>query len=624
MEKEKLCLRCMRKIGDNNICPYCRNDQSEPQTAPYLPLKCTVGGKYLVGKLVSSDGEGNTYYAFDTERKTPVTLREFFPKGLVSRGEDNYCLVNVGKATDFINTKSEFGRLWGTISGLAGHSSLCPVYDIVEDMGTTYAVTEYLGECKTLREFLLEKTQGCISWSEAEILFMPVLTALEDMHKAGIVHGGISPTTLMLDKNGKLKITGCRIREIRHERGLLEKDITDGYAAVEQYGFSEGLGEYSDVYAVAATLYRALIGSVPMSAAQRLTNDKLMIPGKFAEQLPAYVINALVNALQILPGDRTQTVEMLHAEITASPAAAAASVEISRANAPVYEPPVPMMPVNEIPPAAANFAEPEYQQDKNRIKGSTIAAFVISAVLCLAIIGTVIFLVARNGKENETTTRKSSDVELSESVKADIPDDVDVEKITVPNFYGKVFDELKADGTYKFTLSFRAQYVDSSEPRGTVISQDVAEGTVVSSYNPRTVTVKVSNGLEVPESIIGMDVDEAVNVLNKAGFKKVNTSVGKVADNENDSNKVYDVVIDGKANDWAELPDDRRISANDELLLYYHGEYEEPTEPVTEPVTEPDTQPDENSEPVTEADEDNEPVEDEELSGDAAEDDSEE
>ena len=34
-----------------------------------------------------------------------------------------------------------------------------------------------------------------------------------------------------------------------------------------------------------------------MSSASRLTNDKLMIPGKFAEQLPAYVINALVNAL---------------------------------------------------------------------------------------------------------------------------------------------------------------------------------------------------------------------------------------------------------------------------------------------------------------------------------------
>ncbi len=591
MEKEKLCLRCMRKIGDSNVCPYCRNEQSEPQAAPYLPLKSMVGGRYLVGKLVSSDGEGNTYYAFDSQRKTPVTLREFFPKGLVSRGEDNYCLVNVGKATDFINTKAEFGKLWKSLSELAEHSSLCPVYDVIEDMGTMYAVTEYLGEGKTLREFLLEKTQGYISWNEAELLFMPVLTALEEMHKAGIVHGGISPTTLVLDKNGKLKITGCRIREIRHERGILEKDIIDGYAAVEQYGFSEGLGEYSDVYAAASTLYRTLIGSIPMSAAQRLTNDKLMIPGKFAEQLPAYVINALVNALQILPGDRTQTIEMFHAEISASPAAAAASVEISRESAPVKPMPVKIEDEeDDTPQEIEEAANEEPEQNSRRIKGSTIAAFVISAVLCLAIIGLVIFLMNRGGNGNETTTQPSEFV-LPTEENTGLSDDINIEKISVPNFYGKVYDEVKTDEAYKFTLSFKAQYVDSSEPRGTIISQDVAEGTSVSSYNPRTVTVKVSDGLEVPEAINGMDVTEALNVLTNAGFKKVNSSVGKVADTESDSNKVYDVVIfDGEADDWAELPDDRRVSATDELVLYYHGEYEEPTEPETEPVTEADAQ----------------------------------
>ncbi|MBQ2415511.1 MAG: hypothetical protein II283_03665, partial [Alistipes sp.] len=87
-------------------------------------------------------------------------------------------------------------------------------------------------------------------------------------------------------------------------------------------GLSGSLGTYTDVYAFAAVLYRTLIGSTPISAASRLTNDKLMIPGKFAEQLPAYVINALVNALQILPQDRTTNVDLLRDELSASPAAA--------------------------------------------------------------------------------------------------------------------------------------------------------------------------------------------------------------------------------------------------------------------------------------------------------------
>ena len=116
MEKEKLCLRCMRKIGNNDTCPYCSKDDCEPQKEPHLPLKTVIGGRYLVGKLVASNSEGATYYAFDMERKTPVTLRELFPKGILSRGEGNYCLVNIGKATEFIDAKEEFVKLWTSLS----------------------------------------------------------------------------------------------------------------------------------------------------------------------------------------------------------------------------------------------------------------------------------------------------------------------------------------------------------------------------------------------------------------------------------------------------------------------------------------------------------------------------
>ena len=327
MEKEKLCLRCMRKIGDNDFCPYCRKENSEPQKEPFLPLKTVVGGRYLVGKLVSSNSEGATYYAFDMEKKTPVTLRELFPEGILSRGEGNYCLVNIGKASEFIDAKEEFVKLWTKLTEIKGFTALTQVYGLVEDLGTVYAVSEYLGEGKTLREFLLEQETGYISWDDARVLFMPVLSALGELHYAGIIHGGICPETLVLDKNGKIRITGYSIEAVRRQKSTMESELFDGYAAVEQYGFSEGLSTSTDIYAFSAVLYRTLIGSVPMSSASRLTNDKLMIPGKFAEQLPAYVINALVNGLQILPNDRTVSAEELRDELSASPAAAGTASE---------------------------------------------------------------------------------------------------------------------------------------------------------------------------------------------------------------------------------------------------------------------------------------------------------
>ena len=91
MEKEKLCLRCMRKIGNNTVCPHCRDESNKTQGLPCLPLKAVVGGRYLVGKATNVGAAGITYNAFDMQLKKPVELHELFPDGVLVRGEDNHC-----------------------------------------------------------------------------------------------------------------------------------------------------------------------------------------------------------------------------------------------------------------------------------------------------------------------------------------------------------------------------------------------------------------------------------------------------------------------------------------------------------------------------------------------------
>lgn len=591
MEKEKLCLRCMRRIGNNDVCPYCKNESSEPQRDPYLPLKTIVGGRYLVGKLVSANSEGFTYYAFDLEMKTPVTLRELYPKGMLSRGEGNYCLVNVGKASDFIDTKEAFLNLWKKLATIDGYTALTRVYAVVEDMGTAYAVTEYLGDGQTLREFLLAQEQGYISWDDARVLFMPVISAIGELHFSGIVHGGISPTTLVVDKNGKLRITGYCIDAVRRQKSNMEPEIFDGYAAVEQYGFSEGLGTGTDIYAFAAVLYRALIGSVPMSAASRLTNDKLMIPGKFAEQLPAYVINALVNALQILPQDRTSTAEQLRDELSASPAAAGtASEAISSIYAAheeeeqkQYEEPVQVIP--EEP------EEEDTQPDSKALRKSTIVTFVVSVIVCLAVLTAV--LVGFKGcssdkpNENESTTDESQTEEPSyETTDDDVASNI--VSITVPSFRGKVYDDFKNDENYKQVLIFKTEYIESDEDIGTVISQDVPSGTSVNSLNPRTITLKISNGREVP-NVEGEVMKDALTKLKEAGFKNVEARIGHIADSADNSMKVYSLVYEkSDTGNWETIPIDRHLAADTALVIYYYGEYTPPETASMDETTEPE------------------------------------
>ena len=578
MEKEKLCLRCMRKIGDNDFCPYCRKENSEPQKEPFLPLKTIVGGRYLVGKLVSSNSEGATYYAFDMERKTPVTLRELFPKDVLSRGEGNYCLVNIGKASEFIDAKEEFVKLWTKLTEIKGFTALTHVYGLVEDLGTVYAVSEYLGDGKTLREFLLEQETGYISWEDARVLFMPVLSALGELHNAEIIHGGICPETLILDKNGKIRITGYSIEGVRRQKSAFECELFDGYAAVEQYGFSDGLTTSTDIYAFCAVLYRTLIGSVPMSSASRLTNDKLMIPGKFAEQLPAYVINALVNGLQILPDDRTVSAAELRDELSASPAAAGTA---SEAYSSIY---ASQNAVEEetVVEEVALEENAENVPDSPKIKKSTIAVFVISVILCLGILIVALWGIRgfTNEKDDEPTEETTTESVSEDTTKGEIG----ASSITVPNFRGKVFDDVKKDTAYDGFLVFKTEYVDSDEKKGTVIAQDITEGTLV--FEERNITLRISNGREVP-NVLDETLKEAIADLKAAGFKKVETVVGNVADRESDSLKVYSVVCkDSKTDNWVAIPNDRRLSVSDKIVLYYYGEYVPETEETTEATTE--------------------------------------
>lgn len=570
----------MRKIGDNDCCPYCRKDGSEPQKAPFLPLKTVVGGRYLVGKLVASNSEGATYYAFDKERKIPVTLRELFPKEFLSRGEGNYSLVNIGKAAEFIDAKEDFIKLWTKLTEIKGFTALTQVYELVEDLGTVYAVTEYLGEGKTLREFLLEQETGYISWDDARLLFMPVLSALGELHYAGIIHGGICPETLIIDKNGKIRITGYSIESVRCQKSNIGSELFDGYAAVEQYGFSDGLSTSTDIYAFSAVLYRTLIGSVPMSAASRLTNDKLMIPGKFAEQLPAYVINALVNGLQILPGDRTATAEELRDELSASPAAAGSASEAYSSIFASQDEEVSEAVVEEV----ALDEAAEEKTDSSKIRKSTIAVFVVSVILCLGILIVALWgIKGFSDKDNEEDTTDEPTTELvSEETTSH---EIGASSISVPDFRGMAYEDVKSDENYNGFLVFKTEYVDSEEKKGTVIAQDITEGTVV--FEERSITLRISNGKEVPD-VVGEVLKDAVAELKAAGFNKVESVVGGKADTESDSMKVYSVVCEeGKTDNWVAIPADRRISVSDKIIVYYYGEYvEEATEETTEEITE--------------------------------------
>ena len=459
MNTDHLCMSCMREIGDENQCPYCGFHADSPQLAPYLPLRTVVAERYLAGKLLDDNGDGAPYMGWDLEMNAPVTIREFLPDSIAERREDLSLAPMAGCEITYRDCYQSFLELWRKLARMRGLSALILVFDIVEDHGTAYAISEYM-EGVSLREYLLRSPSGYLSWEQARILFMPVLSTLGTLHSAGIIHRGISPTTLVVGKNGKMRITGFSIWQARTARGDLTAQLFPGYAAIEQYGFEGQQGPWTDIYAFSAVLYRTLIGSTPLEATSRVTNDRLMVPGKFAEQLPAYVINALMNGLQILPEDRTRTVDQLRAELSAAPGTSTAAIAYAGKE--------------EVP-----HQEPTPSGRKKSASGSKTAliAGLASIAACLVIFAVLSLTVWREDIGMLFTGGAST------QASSNAP-----ELVKVPDLRGLNYNNIKSNPDYTNTFIFETEYQDSdTQGKDVVLSQDIAYGTEV----PKGSTIKL-------------------------------------------------------------------------------------------------------------------------------------
>lgn len=493
---DHLCMRCMREIGEAKICPHCGYHVDSVQIPPYLPVRTLVANRYLVGTLLDYNSEGATYIGWDLTEKKAVKIREFIPDTITVRDEATLQVrVMQGQERIFAELRQSFNELWTKLARLKGLSALISVNAVAEDHGTSYAIYDHF-EGISLRDFLLRSKTGYLPWERAQQLLMPILSTLGTLHSAGIIHRGISPSTLVIAGDGKIKITGFCIGAARTARSELSSQLFDGYAAIEQYGFNGQQGTWTDIYAFGAVLYRTLIGSDPISARERIQNDRLMVPGKFAEALPAYVINGLVNALQILPEDRTRTVEQLRAELSASPVATAVSGQYQQQAAP--------------PRAAGSSPAKRSKKSKKPVHGGAVVllTMLLSILLGLGIFALLSFTVFKDKYSFSfiDNTAATTDAAQTEIVKT-------------PDFVTRSYYDVISNPVFKNNFNFVQEFVyDDEVAVGYIVRQSVAPDTDVPQGT--TITLYVSNGKEaitLPD-VTGKPIDEAEKMLLDLGF----------------------------------------------------------------------------------------------------------
>lgn len=314
------CNRCMADKGDAIICPNCGYINNSATVNPdYLPPTTRLHQRYELGNLLSYNNESGVYIAYDTQIDTVVEIREFMPRPIAVRNpDDGSLLVEKDHLPLYKQLSTEFIDLNHALSKIRTIGDLVQVYELFTENNTFYVVMEHV-EGESLNEYLSQK-YGELNLEEALNLFSSTVKSLQKLHEIGLVHGGISPQTLYINRNNQVKIGGFCIPSIRRENPLIEPELFEGYAAPEQYDTDgNSFGPWTDVYAMAAVLYKSLIGSKPSSSHSRLSVDNLVAPNMLNSSIPTNVSVAIMSAMTLSPKLRTQSMTDLYDDLIAPP-----------------------------------------------------------------------------------------------------------------------------------------------------------------------------------------------------------------------------------------------------------------------------------------------------------------
>ena len=393
---EQYCYNCMSLVGQGStFCRYCGNNLSESSDmSPYQLKPGTVlQNRYLIGSVLGEGGFGITYIGLDKVLAKRVAVKEFYPAGAAHRASvvSGDVIITRGKEPMYRRGVERFVQEARSLAAFSSEDGIVDVLDTFQANNTAYIVMEYL-EGNTLKALL--KTEGVFDAARLIKLMEPVMKSLSVMHRTGFIHRDISPDNIMLTNNGKLKLMDFgSARYFLNQDSELSVMLKQGYAPVEQYSSRSQQGPYTDVYALCATIYTCITGTVPENSLDRSRYDTLVPPSAKGVRISPVHEKALLHGLQPNAAVRSPDMETLMREFngTVDPNRTQnAEVETNKGGG--YIPPVPPTPPT--PP------------EKNNTP--IVVALVIATVAVLIVCGILLFMLLKDNGGDDTETNAST------------------------------------------------------------------------------------------------------------------------------------------------------------------------------------------------------------------------
>ena len=262
---------------------------------------------FEIREVIGESSFAIVYLAWDQSLRRRVALKEYLPRSLCARARDSMAIeprpdTPQGAFATGLKAFIAEARMLARFD----HAALLKVYRFWEENGTAYMVMPHC-EGPSL-ESVLAKAGRPQDEAEVRAWLRPLLDGISVMHAARCYHQHIGPDNIVLTPNGPVLLDFAAARRLVD--GLAAGPATvvkPGYAPIELYSAAATLapGPWTDLYALAAVVYRAVSGHAPMPASERVAEDRMPPLARLgADRCSAGFLQAIDATLAVQPEHR--------------------------------------------------------------------------------------------------------------------------------------------------------------------------------------------------------------------------------------------------------------------------------------------------------------------------------
>ena len=265
-------------------------------------------GKYRILSVLGQGGFGITYLAEQTGLGMRVAIKEFFLKGSCTR-ENGASRVSVPVADNeelVTRCLKKFKAEARKIASL-NNDHIVNIIDIFDENGTSYYVMKYLGG----GSLSIRLKGGAVPLKAALKVIGDIADALKSVHSNGLLHLDVKPANILFDERGRSVLIDFGVSKYvdsQQDSSTTSSLIgySRGFAPLEQVNsVTASLSPASDIYALGATLYNLVTGSVPPEASVVMDTGITNWPTDMDED----VKHAIIQAMQPRRKDRPQDID---------------------------------------------------------------------------------------------------------------------------------------------------------------------------------------------------------------------------------------------------------------------------------------------------------------------------